>query len=345
MTTQLDIALGHKKETVYGTYAAPDKFPEIISEDLNWEPTFSDGAAQRYGRRMKRGDRRVLVKEQVSGSTEHELGTKGFGALFEAALGTAVSNLISGTAYQQLITPTTSDPLPCYTIQKGIPLVGGGAAQPLSFVGMVCTGFEFSAKNGAVPTVKFNWIGKGVETAQAFATPSYPAAYELFSFVGGSIRAAGGGFAGTVTPPTTTALASGGTAVADILEIDIKWDNGADEGGFFIGGSGKRGRKQAAGQRGLTGTISAEYDTTVLQAAFLAQSDLSLVLKFEHNSIISGAIKPTFEMTIPLLRLDGELPKASTPGEVVTQSIDFEGLEGSAAHPFYIVFITAETAI
>jgi len=345
MTTQLDIALGLKQETVYGTYSAPDKFPEIISEDLNWEPSFSDGTAQRVGRRMKRGDRRVLVKEQVSGSTEHELGTKGFGALFAAALGTAVSNLISGTAYQQLITPTTTDPLKSYTIQKGIPLVGGGAAQPLSFVGMVCTGFELSAKNAAVPTVKFNWIGKGVDTGQTYATPSYPAAYELYSFVGGTIRAAGGTYGGTITPPTTTALASGGTAIADILEIDMKWDNGVDDGGFFFGGSGKRGRVQAAGQRGLTGTFSAEYDTTALQAAFLAQSDLSLVLQFQHNSIISGAIKPTFEITIPLLRLDGELPKASTPGDVVTQSIDWEGLEGPATHPFYVAFITAETAI
>lgn len=346
MTTQMDVALGLKEETTYGTYVAPDKFPEFLTEDFAWEPTFSEGNANRYGRRAMMANRRVLVKEQVTGSFEMEAVTKGLGILFKAALGTAVSNVISGSAHQQLITPTITDPLPSFTIQKGIPLVGGGAAQPMSFVGCVCTGFELSAKNGAIPTLKFNWVGKGVDTGQVFATPSYPSALELFSFTGGSIRAAGGGFAGAVTPPTTTALASGGTALADVTEIDLTFTNGADEGGFFVGGGGKRGRKQAVGVRGLTGTLVAEYDSNTLRDAFLNQTDLALVLKFEHSTVITGAIKPTLEITIPVIRLDGELPKAGTPGEVITQSIGFTMLDGGvAAHPVYVAIVTAETAI
>jgi len=341
MTTQLDVALGHKKETVYGTYVAPDKFPEFNSEEFAWEPTFSEGKGNRYGRRAKMASRRTLVKEQVTGNFEMEATTKGLGALFEAALGTAVSNLVSGAAYQQLVTPTTTDPLPSYTIQKGIPLVGGGAAQPVSFVGCVCTGFELSAKNGAVPTLKFNWVGKGVDIAQTFATPSYPAASELFSFTGSSIKVGG-----SVTPPTTIALATGGTVAANVTEVDLTYEGVSDEGGFYIGGAGKRGRKQVAGVRTLTGTITAEYDSNVLRDAFLNQTDLALVLRFEHNSIISGAIKPTLEITIPVIRLNGELPKAGSDGEVITQSIEFEMLDGGVAtHPIYVAILTAETAI
>ena len=341
MTTQQDAAIGFKKETTFGTAVTPDKFPEFVSEDFAWVPEFTGSRAQKYGRRMLASNRRVLVKEAVTGTLEVEATTKGLGALFEAALGTGTSTVVSGSAYQQLFTPTTTDPLPSYTIQKGIPTVGGGAAQPQTFNGMVCTGFELSAGNAEVPTLSFPWVGRGVETSTAFATPSYPAAYELFSFTGASIKLG----SGAVTVPTANALATGGTSVANVLSVNMTYDNGTDEGGWFYGGQGKRGRKPAVGLRSLTGTVTAEYDSNTFRDAYLAQTDLSLVLQFEHSTIITGAIKPTLQITVPLIRLDGELPKAVSDG-VVTQEIGFTALDGGvASHPVYVAIVTAETSI
>ena len=340
MTTQQDAAVGFKKETTFGTYIAPDKFVEFVSEDFAWVPEFSEGAALRYGKRMLAANRRVKVKESTTGSVEVEATTKGLGALFEAALGTGTSTVASGAAFQQLFTPTTTDPLPAYTFQKGIPLVGGGAAQPTSFTGCVCSGFELTAANGAIPTLKFNFVGKGIDTASAFVTPSYPASYELLSFVGGSIR-----IGGSVTPPTATALASGGTAAANVTDVDLTFENGLDEGGFFLGGSGQRGRRPVVGLRSLTGTITAEYDSNTLRDAYLNQTDLAIVLKFAHPTAITGAYYPTLEITIPVVRLDGEVPKANA-GEVITQEIGFTAVDGqSAAHPVYVAIVTAETTI
>ena len=340
MTTQLDASVGHKKETTFGTYAAPDKFVEHLSQEFAWEPEFSEGTAFRYGRRVRSANRRVKVKEQVTGAVELEATTKGLGAFFEAALGTGTSTVASGAAYQQLFTPTTTDPLPSYTFQTGVSLVGGGAAQPVSYLGMVCSGFELSAQNGAVPTLKFNYVGKGIDTAQTFATPSYPTSYELLDFVGSSIR-----IGGSVTPPTTTALASGGTAAANVTDIEMTFENGLDEGGFFLGGSGKRGRKPVVGERSLTGTMTVEYDTNTLRDAFLNQTDLALVLKFAHPTAITGAYYPALEITIPVIRLDGEVPKP-TAGGVTTQSIGFTMLDGQVAtHPIYVAIVTAETTI
>lgn len=340
MTTQLDASVGFKKDTTYATYTAPDKFVEILSEEFAYEPEFSEGNALRYGRRMQNSNRRVKVKESVTGSLEVEATTKGLGALFEAALGTGTSTLVAGTAYQQLFTPATTDPLPSYTVQVGVPLVGGGANQPMSFLGCVCSGFELSASNGGVPTLTFNWVGKSVDTAQSFATPSYPTGTELFSFIGGSIRVGG-----SVTPPTTTALSSGGTAAANVTEVEMTFENGLDEGGFFLGGNGQRGRRPVVGSRKLTGTITAEYDSNTLRDAFLNQTDLALVLKFATTTLISGSSYPTLEITIPVIRLDGELPKPNS-GEPITQSIEFTALDGGVAtHPIYVAIVTSETAI
>lgn len=340
MTTQQDVSIGLKKETTFGTPVTVDTFYEFLSEDFAWTPEFTEGAGMRYGKRVQAANRRVLKKESTGGTLEVEATTKGLGKLFEAALGTGASSLVTGSTYQQLFTPTATDPLPSYTIQKGIPLVGGGAAQPQTFNGMVCSGFELSANSEGEVTLKFPFVGRGVDTATAFATPSYPAAYELFDLVGATIKAG----TGAVTAPTATALASGGTSVANVVSVDMTYDNGLDEGGWFIGSAGKRGRRPSVGVRTLTGTLTAEYDSNTFRDAFLAQTNFSLVLQFEHNSIISGSDKPTLQITIPVIRLDGELPKAGDG--VVQQSIGFTMLDGGvAAHPLYVAIRTAETAI
>jgi len=339
MSTQQDSSIGIKKEATYGTAVVTDSFFEFTEEDFTWQPEFAVGVGQRVGRRVQAADRRVLVKEQSGGSITLEAVTKGLGKLFEAALGVGVSTLINGTSYQQLFTPAVNDYLPSYTIQKGIPLLAG-AAQAVTFLGCVCSGFELNAPNGGIPTLKFNFMGKAVDKDIALAAPSYIAANELYSFVHGSLRVGG-----SPTVPTTTALSTGGTAAADITDVALTWDNALDSGGFYLGGAGKRGRKNALGLRSGTGTLTAEYDSNVLRDAWLAQTDLALVLTFARTVAISGANFPTLQVMIPNIRLEGDIP-VSAGGEVVTQSVGFTVLDGRvAAEPLYVAIVTAETAI
>lgn len=342
MTTQQDVSIGLKKETTFGTPVVVDSFVEFLTEDFAWTPEFTEGAAMRYGKRVQSASRRVLMKESTAGTLELEATTKGLGKLFEAALGTGTSTQRAATpVYQQLFTPAVSDFLPSYTIQKGIPLVGGGAAQPQTFNGMVCSGFELSADSSGTVTLRFPFVGRGVDTSTVWATPSYPTNYEPFTLVGATIKAG----TGAVVVPTTTALATGGTVVANVVSVEMTYDNALDDAGWFIGGTGKRGRKPALGVRSLSGTLTAEYDSNTFRDAFIAQTNFSLVLEFQHPSIIDGTTAPTLQITIPVIRLDGELPKAVASG-VVQQSIGFTMLDGLvASHPIYVAVVTAETTI
>lgn len=341
MGTQLDAQLGFKKETTFGTGVVVDTFAEFTEESLTWIPTFAQGAGMRVGQRVDYSDRRVLVKQEVGGSFAVEGLTKGLGKLFEAALGgTGTSTLVSGTAYQQLFTPTTTDYLSSYTIQKGIPPLGGGATNPVTFTGMVCSGFDLTAPNAGIPSISFNWMGKGVDTATALATASYPTGVEQLSFIHGAIT-----IGGTVTVPTATALATGGTATANVREVSLSYDNGLDSEGFNFGSTGSRTRKPALGKRAITGSMTVEYDSNTLRDAWLAQSDLAVVLTFATTTAISAGVFPTLQVTIPLVRLEGDIPQTNG-GDVVTQSIDFTALDGRvAAHPLYVAIRTAETAI
>lgn len=342
MGTQLDAQLGFKKETTFGTGVVVDSFAEFTEESLTWVPTFAQGAGMRVGQRLDYSDRRVLVKKEVGGSFAVEGQTKGLGKLFEAALGgTGTSTQIGTTAaYQQLFTPTTTDYLSSYTIQKGIPPLGGGAVNPVTFTGMVCSGFELTAPNAGIPSLSFNWMGKDVTTATALAAASYPASVAQLSFIHGSIT-----IGGTVTVPTTTALATGGTATANVREVNLSYENGLDSEGFNYGSAGARTRKPALGKRAITGSMTVEYDSNTLRDAWLNQTDLAVVLTFQTTTAIEGTNYPTLQITIPVVRLEGDIPQTNG-GDVVTQSIDFTALDGRvAAHPLYVAIVTAETAI
>jgi hypothetical protein len=292
---------------------------------------------------MEYADRDVDVKYEANGSFTTELQSKGHGKLIEAAFGgTGTSTLIAGSSYQQLFTPTTTDYLDSYTIQKGVPFLGSASVTGNTFNGMVCSGFELAGVQAGIPTLKFNWMGRELLTATALATASYPASVTEMSFIHGAVT-----IGGTITVPTTTVLGSSSAgAAANVREFSFNWDNGLDSNGFNFGSAGKRTRKPALGIRTGTGSLTVEYDSNTLRDAYLAGTSLGLILTFQNTTTaISGANYPTFQITIPVMKLDGEIPKVNG-GDVVTQTIPFRVLDGrSATHPIYVAIVTAETAI
>ncbi len=341
MTTLQDGQVGWKKEVTFGTYAVPDIFGEVVSEDLEYVPTRVQGSGLRSGRRFNRSDRRVLTRSEVTGSFTTEATTKLMGKLFEAVLGgTGTSTLIAGSAYQQLFTPTTTDPLNSYTIQVGVPPVGGGAVLPHNFLGCVFTGFEFALPEQGPATIKWNVVGKSFESSTALASASYPTTYELFSNVHATMT-----LGTTITVPTTTALATGGTASSNVREFSLTYENAVDQNGFNIGGAGARTRKPALGLRVGTGSFTAEFDTATIRDYFVNDTNVAITLRLQTTTVISGSSYPTIEFTIPVARLNGETPKLNA-GDVTTLSVDFDVLDGGvAAHPIYVAIDTAETAI
>lgn len=342
MTTQWDAQIGFKKESSFGTAVTVDSFVEFTAEDLDYTVTRAQGAGMRVGQRVDYADRWVTVKEEAAGSFTTELQTKGHGKLIEAALGgTGTSTQAAGAAYQQLFTPTTTDYLSSYTIQKGVPPLGGGSTNAMTFDGMVCSGFELSATNGGIPTLKFNWVGRSMMTGTSLEVASYASGVEQLSFVHGNVV-----IGGTITVPTTTALGSSNAAdSANVRDFTLTYDNGLDPNGFNFGGAGKRTRKPALGKRKVTGNLTVEYDSNTLRDAWLAGTSLGLILEFASTTAITGSYYPTFQITIPVVKLEGELPKVNG-GDVVTQTIPFEMKDGrSASHPFYVAIVTAETAI
>jgi hypothetical protein len=339
MGTSQDVSLGFKKEVTFGTKEVVDRWLEFVSETFDWKPEYKDGASLRVGTRVQRADRRRLVKDMADGGFTLEAITKGLGRLFEAAMGVGVSTNVAGAVYQQVFTALVNEYLPSYTFQKGIPMVDGTVSAQTYF-GCMSTGFELDVKNGDLPTLMFDFIAKGMDTSTSLATPSYASGTELFAWPDAALV-----LGGTVTAPTSTALASGGTEAPQGTDITLKWENPLDSGGFGFNGNGQRTRPAAVGKRVGSGTITAEYISDDLRDAWENDETIPLLLTFEAPTAISGSSFPTLQFFAPAIKLEGEMPK-SNAGDIVTEAIPFSIYDdGTSAEPLTVVIRTAETAI
>lgn len=337
MTTQLDSFIGLTKETTYGTYVAPSKFLTFSDESLERKLTFKDSDGLRPGRRTTAAFQRTVERIDIEGDITVDANSAEQGILWEALMGSVAHAQPAGATltYQHLFTQS-ADYLPSYTIQKGIPPLGGGALIPFTFLGMQCKSLMIDAKVGDYPTLKTSWDGQdiyptltGTGTA---ATPTYPTVNEFFTYVGGSITVGG-----TVTAPTGTTLASGGTSVAQIVDASITFDNGLDNGGVTLGGGGTNTRPLASLLNKITGTLTAEFRDATFWNYFSGSTRLGVVLNFQ-GSLIEGSLYNYLQIYLPAIVFDGETPKIKA-GSIVTQSMPFTALQDTVAglNAYYVV--------
>ena len=350
MTTQLDSFIGLKKETTFGTYAAPATFLTFTDESLEQKIVKKQANGLRPGRRTTALTQDVVVGYGAEGDITVEASSGEQGILWEALLGTATHTLLAGSTYHHLFT-SAADYLPSYTIQKAIPPLGGGALLPYTFGGMQLSKLALDGKVGDIPTLKASWTGQnllaaqsvsynpstGVTTNPGAASPVYPAANELFSFVGGSILA-GPSATSPVTPPSGTNLATGGTAVGQITDVSLSFDNALDTASATLGGGGAKNRPSAALEGKHTGSLTAEFRDASFWGYYTGQTPLSIVLNYVGSATGDASYTNLLQVTIPAAKITGETPKVKA-GAIVTQSVPFMILQDlvSGYQPFYVV--------
>ena len=224
---------------------------------------------------------------------------------------------------------TLADVPPSATIQKGIPRADG-TVDAYTFTGCMVESLTIDCPNADIVKVKTTWNAKDVTTATAYTAPSYATTPSLFAFSHGAI------YSGALTAPTSTALGSAPTAVAGIRSgsIDLKHNLKTDR--YNCGGGGRKD-KPIPGLREISGSMVAEYAGTSFRDAVMADTSLTIVKTFTSGTDV-------LQIIVPDVRLDGDLPKAST--DLALQDIKWVGLDNlTAAQPIWIVCRTADTAL
>lgn len=333
MTTTQDCSIGLAVESTYGTGVTVTRFPEFVSETLDYRKNVVQGKGLRVGSRVARSGRRVVTTADAGGDITMECVSKGMGLIWQACLGAGVSTLVSGSVYQQLF--TLGDAPSSLTVQKGLPQVGG-FVDAYTYVGAMVDSWEFAFGNADIPSLKMTLDCKDVLTATAYAAPSYVAGANLFSFAGATLST------GTLTSPTTIILGSGATPVANVRGGSIQVANNIRGDRYNIGGAGRKA-KPTVGMREITGRLDVEYDSTTFRDAVLNETPMNLVLTYTGGALTTG--NETLQVIVPEIKLDGELPK-SNGGDLIMQSMAFVGLDNlTAAQPIWVVTRTADAAL
>lgn len=327
MTTPQDCSVGLGVESVYGTAVARTRWFEFTDESFNYVKNIKQGQGMRVGSRVARSGRRVVASAEGSGDLTVEAVTKGLGLLWQLAVGSGTSTLVSAGLYQQVF--TLADTPPSATIQKGIPRADG-TVDAYTFTGCMVDSFTIDCPNSDNIKIKTSWNAKDMATGTAYTAPSYPTTPSLFTFQHGAI------YSGALTAPTATALGSAATPVAGIRSgsIDLKHNLKTDR--YNCGGAGRKD-KPIPGVREISGSLVAEYVDASFRDAILADTSMTIVKTFTSGTDV-------LQIVIPDVRFDGDIVKAST--DLAMQEIKWVGLDGlSAAQPIWIVCRTADTAL
>lgn len=298
--------------------------PKPFTPDMG----IKQGAGIRVGSRVARSARRVTTTRQASGDIAMELFSKGLGLLYKACMGAGTSTLVSTGLYQQVF--TLADELPSHNIQFGIPRVDGTIDQ-ITYKGCVVSSFEIGGAVGDIATIKTSWDAQTWDTSTSYVTPSYPTGGALLHIADATI------YNGTVTAPTSTALATATTALAGVKDFKISVNNKLVADRFFIGAAGLKG-KPKPGMREISVEMNVEYGATALRDAFLNQTAMTLVV-----NIGTGA--DVVQIVLSELKLDGDLPEGG-PDAPPSQAIKATVLDNlTASQPLWIVARTSDSAL
>jgi len=334
MTSSQDASIGISvPESVYGTPVVTTRWYEHIDESQDYRKNVKQGAGLRTGRRIPAAGRRTVPTADGGGDFSMECTSKGMGLLWQWAVGAGVSTLVSTGVYQHNF--TDADAPGSTTLQKGLPRLDG-TVDAYTFTGAMCSQWELDFPQSDIVKAKFTVDAKDVLTATAYAAPSYVATPNLFHFAGGTIST------GAFTAPTTTTLATGATALADVHGGSIQVNNNPKIDRYNLGGAGRKS-KPSMGLGAVTGKLDVEYDSVTFRDAVMSDTPMSLVLNWTAGALTTGF--ETLSVAVPEIKFDSQLP-ITNGTDLIVQSMSFQGLDNLvAALPYYLSMRTADTAL
>jgi len=279
--------VGFGTETTYGTAVVPSRFYEFRSESISMTQERIESAALRrsdFQRGWQPGIR------GADGDVEFELGTVGFGFLFQQALGgvaTAQPDAAGApTVYEHTLTPgdMTNQSM---TVQVGRDDV------PFTYPGCKVGSWSLSCSVGELALLTMTLVARDEVTATGMATATYPTGNQLLSFVHGSLEIAG--------------------VPLMVSEASVEVDNGLDPDRRALGSSLRRNPLRTA-FRNATGSFQADFDDLTLYNRYVNGEEAALTLAFEGSEIAAGF--PAGIYITANVRFDGDTPTVGGPEEI-----------------------------
>ena len=310
--------VGFAKETVYGTYVAPNKWIEGNAA-LKDESEFISGGGIAAGRMQRLGSRRVKTAFGAAGTFSAEVANKGMGPLLEALMGTTVTPVQQGATAAYLQTHTFADPFgKSLTLQEGLPDLSTGTVRPYTFLGCKVMSAEFSCAVGELLTAEWELDSREVVENQTLVAASYPAGLAPFNWQQSTLK-----LGATVG---AAASVDGVTGVSVNINRNSKTDRN------YVGSGGRKAEPVLNDWQEISGTLDADFlDKTVFVDRWHGGTGFALVWEF-IGPLIAATFFETFRITLPQCFFTGETPELDGP-DVISGSFDFEAAYDGTTQP------------
>lgn len=334
MSTILDDRISMKLESVFNTPVTTDRFyPFLDGTTGQWDPRPRQGQGLMggTGRRSALGARWFVTIGQGTVTIKAELESKSAGVLLGAAFGVASIAVITGGA-QQIFHNQIAAPLGnSYTIQI-VKVLNTGTEQVETYIGCTATKVKIDQAEDGIATIEVTFDVRSFSKVIAAATPVYVLG-TLFDHY-----QAAGGLGGTFTAPTTTTLATGPTAFADIVSYTIELDQAAAIDRRVLGSR----NQPLVGQP--VGTVSAkiEWNATTVTDAYIAGTKLPFQVTYTTTEVVGPGFSQ-LQFAIPQIVLTGDLPQVK-PGQVREIDVKAEIKNDGTNKDLYAVYRSLDTA-
>ena len=313
LRTGINAQVGVALETTFGTYVAPARFMEFVSESLGQEIERLESAGLRSGTRILRSDRWAAGGKTVGGDLNVEVTTTGLGILLEHALGSVATVNDLATAYTHTFTPGD---LPVgLSVQVGRPDINVGTVHPFSYLGSRVASWSLAGRVGEIGEFGVTFMAKDETTAETLGSATYPS-NALLTFVDATLLVA--------------------AAAVDVRAVEFNGDNGLVGDRFKLGTQLADEPLEGSPMRTYDGTIDAHFVDLVAYNRFVNGTEAALDFKFEGAEIEIG--HPFRLQVLANVRFDGETPEVSGPDEIV-QNLPFKVVDETA---FSVVYKTTD---
>lgn len=341
MAGPLDHQVGFIQEVTYGTPLTPTSFvePDFDKTSHKWDPKIIVGSGMQVGDGgIARADRSVAVIGIGTGSLAMDYQTRGMGVLINSFFGNGVSTLVSGTTYQQLFTSAlTTAVLPPRTLEYGVVRSDtSGTVDAYRYAGVTFSKLSIGCDTGDVVKFTGEWDARSQARTTSPATATYPTLTTPYHFGQAAIT-----FGGSVTVPTTTALASGGTAATNLRSFNMDFDNQADQDDWALGGTRNQPR---VNERLGTIKMNARYDVATYDDALVQHTTIPITITWTKTDEPLSAGSATLQLVFPACKLqpnDRPAPSMKTP----TTDLELKILKPATGAAVYVVHRTADATL
>lgn len=306
----IDAQIGMVAEVTYGTYVAPTRFYEFVSESLKFNVQRIDSMGIRAGRRTMH--RWKPGTKSVTGAIDMELVPQDLGLIFQHCFGNPVTT--GSDPYTHTFTGLGAIDAKSMTIQVGRP-DEAGTVQPFSYLGCKFTEVTITCAAGEMAKMNLGVYGREEVTSEALASASYDSELEPFVFTEGSLSVAG--------------------SVVEVKTCEYKVNLNLGIDRHRVGASaGKPKKALVNGLAAISGSFTADFESLTNYNRYVNGTEAELELVFNAGSDKQLTLTSN-------VRFDGDTPAVGGM-ELLELSQPFVGTGSTDAAVFTAVLINSD---